>query len=322
MLIFCCVTDYEIYPSSKSNTMEINYYLKLDLSKSTEITIIRPKKRKKRKNNDTYDFDDKLIENMENDDELVFIETELKNFFVYMGELQEPGRKILRKYNQKNKNPVKKENLKLNESIFAEHFSTKIMNYYKEKIQDLQNKLKENCKKKEKNKEKQTNKSSNTRINENNIEQIISDLIILETMYTTKTFDEISQEIVALNGPLIDGDFINKISSNLKIDIQILSTNLESKFNDLLQKNEKDEKDLIKFDKNLIFSICDLVDKKMKKYFVELLMKSEMRKTTRKLKRDFHIEILKPFDEKNADNIKKLIAKFDFMKQKRRLASA
>ncbi|OQS55195.1 hypothetical protein EHP00_1440 [Ecytonucleospora hepatopenaei] len=71
--------------------------IEIDFTKQKEIDL-KPKEEKKRKKFEDYDYDDDFLERFEGDDQLVDLDCNIENFFVYKGEVDDNPKRIARKY--------------------------------------------------------------------------------------------------------------------------------------------------------------------------------------------------------------------------------
>lgn len=77
--------------------------ISFDITKSQEVDLSQPSTQKKRrkKRNDDYDYDDDFIESFDGETDLVDIECSLSNFFVYQGPLPYSTKKVLNFFKNK-----------------------------------------------------------------------------------------------------------------------------------------------------------------------------------------------------------------------------
>lgn len=304
-------------PSTK---MKIIFNQPLNLLYSTEI-VIEKLKRKKRRTTDTYDYNDPLIEHVENEDDLVYLEADLKNFFVYTGKLKETAIQTLKTYEQKNKKrTVKTKNTKKNTALLngaigteiAETIAEKNINFYIEEKKRITDAIigyyREHGSAFEN--EKQTTANDACSVVPD-IERDIEEYVILESIYTKKTFNDISHDIVTFNGPALSNELLKKIDNKMKNTIETLTITLKAKIKEIVSTNN--------YDKNVVFSVCDLIDKKVRKYYLSLLITSEPRKNYRKVRREIFNDVFSIFGNGNFNRLKKLIHRFDYFKEKKRL---
>lgn len=307
--------------------MKIIYNQPLDFSCSTEIVIERPKRKKRRSTTDTYDYEDPLIEHMDNEDAPVYIEADLRNFFVYSGKLRETTAQTLKKYEQRLRRKAMKEQMSKSEDVaannmaniaFAEQFTEKVLKFYLDERKRIIGEMQEYFK--ERNTAADVNETSKMGISGAankvlgsvlDIDGLIEEYVLLEATYTGKSFYDISHDIVSLNGPSLSTDVLIKINQKMEEAIKTLTITLNAKVRELSGCN--------KYDKNIVFGICDLMDKKIRNYYLSLLIKPEQRKSYRRIRRDIFVEIFGGFDDGNFDHLKKLVHRFDYYKEKRKL---
>ena len=78
-----------------------SYTIEIDFLQSKEIDL--SPKEKKRMKLEEYDYNDDFLEHFEGDNQLVDLDCNIENFFVYKGNLAGNPKKIARKYNNKEK---------------------------------------------------------------------------------------------------------------------------------------------------------------------------------------------------------------------------
>ncbi|ELQ76128.1 hypothetical protein THOM_0889 [Trachipleistophora hominis] len=307
--------------------MKIIYNQPLDLAYSTEIVIEQPKRKKRRSTTDTYDYDDPLIEHMENEDAPVSIEADLRNFFVYSGKLRETSAQTLKKYELRLRRKAMKDQMSRSgeEAVnstaniaFAEQFTEKVLKFYLDERKRVLGEMGEYFKDRgsagNENEgrgvgaEGVSNEALKSVIN---IDGLIEEYVLLEATYTNKSFYDISHDIVSLNGPSLSTDLLIKINQKMAEAIKMLTVTLNAKINELSSTK--------KYDKNVVFSICDLMDKKIRNYYLGLLIRPEPRRSYRRVRRDIFVEIFGGFVGGDFDHLKKLVHRFDYYKEKRKL---
>lgn len=300
--------------------MKLNFHHKLDLTKSTEIIITHPKRKERKKRDDNYDLNDKLIEKDENEEIFVSIETNFKNFFTYQGELTENSQEVLKKYENRKNRALNNKNWK-NKIIddFSENFGFRAINLYNEKKEYFSKEIENFCKISSFQKNIPDNDLENI-LKKNNIFFPIEQLILLESFFTNKSFKKISSDISELNGPNLTDEILKIILIRLTSIIDETKLKFETEMDDLIRNEKREQNSELIFTKNIISNFCNLIDKSSKKYFVEHLLSSqenkgnEGKKTHRKVKREYLNDVLKKYNEKDSESLKKRISKFDFYK--------
>ncbi|KRH95107.1 hypothetical protein M153_3100036838 [Pseudoloma neurophilia] len=301
--------------------MKLNFYHKLDLSKSTVIEFHHPKPKRKRQQDDNYDFDDKLIEHMEHEDELVQIESNVENFFVYQGTMEEHSQIVLKRYEQRLKKTVKPKTIKIKDQTqqFAENFSLKMINYYNESKSYLENEIKSIATSKFRlhddmeivpQKEIRIAKSS----------YLIESLIILESFFTTKSFQDITADLVINKGPVLEQSDLEKIIARNKAGIDIKQKEIDEMIQELNERKIRDEQQNLIFSKKNLVQIAELVDKKMKDDFLHAMAGHKKRETHRILRKNMTREALHLLSTFDIDHLKKLLAKIDLIKMPKKKA--
>lgn len=297
--------------------MKINYYHKLDLKKSTQIEFIHPKPKKRKQQDDKYDFDDALIEHMENEDELVAIESNLENFFVYKGTLTEHSQAVLKKYDQRLKKTANKKMLKTNntQTLLSENFSIKILNFYNDTKTLLMEQL-----------QKYPDKPENLHLfaedetaspdgqNEKKISNIVEELVILEACYTDKKLQDISADIVLANGPMVTSEDLVKIIKRNQEKMESEASKFCKILAEAIENNVRDNNGHLKLHKENLLLGCEVIDRKIKNHFLRALESQTPCKKHRKVKKDCIQELIGDLNDLDFENLKKQITKIDFQK--------
>lgn len=292
--------------------MKINLYHTLNLNICTEIEFHHPKPKRRKQNDDAYDFNDKLIEHMENEDEMVLINTNIEDYFVHQGELQDISQNILKKYQDK----LKKSNAKKEQQStkppnqLAENFSIKIMNYYR----DSRSALFESIRELNENLPVEPSETQNIENSPEDrpvkISKAVQDLLILEASYTNKSFEDISSDIILAKGPILTKYHLHAIILEIEREIENLTKHAQNKLEQYA--NQSMNQLISQMGKDTLHLICDLIDKKIKLFYLLTLYNNTERKTHRTIKKEILNELLANHHDK--DNLKKQIAKIDLLK--------
>lgn len=295
--------------------MKLNHYHKLDLTKSTVIEIFHPKKRVKRRPDDNYDFSDKLIEHMEGEDELVPLESHIENFFVYQGTLEESREAVLERYEKRLKRTDKMKIgvQKEQNQHFSENFSLKLINHYNETKEQLRDKIEKNNCKTFKLYSHQNLTEDVLKIAKNS--ELVEELVILESCFTTKKFDDITADLILKNGPLLERSDLETIIQHNKEQIDSEQTKISETLNNKINSKERNGVGNLILTKEFINSVCELINRKIKVHFLMAMDNQVPRETHRKIKKDLIKKTLYNLNEQDFDDLKKKMVKIDLFKQ-------
>ncbi|EPR78341.1 hypothetical protein SLOPH_1192 [Spraguea lophii 42_110] len=78
-----------------------NKEIPIDIMSSTEINFVANIQKRPRRSKEDYDAEDSFVDNLEGEDEMVYIECTMDDFFVYSGTLPTTAKRVAKKYKKR-----------------------------------------------------------------------------------------------------------------------------------------------------------------------------------------------------------------------------